>query len=138
MAEWIFRGFLCLGRRIFSPRFCGKKCSEKSSRKIPGKILQNLHNKNPRHISAEGPGQEFVPICSDLFRFALLVFGNTLICSDLLRFLPICFQNKAGKPLSADPFCKSPNKGDSTTEPRRLRESFCESGEGVRLPRDRG
>ena len=33
----------------------------------------------------------FVPISpfsSDLFRFALLVFGNTPICSDLLRFLP--------------------------------------------------
>ena len=37
--------------RIFSPdffsSFCGKKCPEKSSRKIPGKILQNLYNKNP-------------------------------------------------------------------------------------------
>ena len=50
------RGFC---RRIFSPHFCGKKCPEKSSRKIPGKILQNLYNKNPRHISAEGPGQVF-------------------------------------------------------------------------------
>ena len=49
-----FRGFC---RRIFSPHFCGKKCPEKSSRKIPGKILQNLYNKNPRRISAEGPGQ---------------------------------------------------------------------------------
>ena len=39
-----FRGF---SRRIFSPHFCGKKCPEKSSRKIPGKILQNLYNKNP-------------------------------------------------------------------------------------------
>ena len=36
----------------------GKKCPpEKSSRKIPVKILQNLHNKNLRHISAEGLGQ---------------------------------------------------------------------------------
>ena len=32
---------------IFSPQFCGKKCPEKSSRKIPEKILQNLYNKNP-------------------------------------------------------------------------------------------
>ena len=31
------------------------------SRKIPGKILQNLDNKNPRHISAEGPGQPMSP-----------------------------------------------------------------------------
>ena len=38
--------------------FVGKKCPEKSSRKIPGKMLQNLYNKNPRHISAEGPGQK--------------------------------------------------------------------------------
>ena len=53
-AAGFFRGFC---RRIFSPHFCGKKCPEKSSRKIPGKILQNLYNKNPRHISAEGPGQ---------------------------------------------------------------------------------
>ena len=63
----------------------------------------------------------FVPICSpfsaDLFRFALLLFGNAPICSDLLRFAPISSdlfrfvfrtnQNKSGKPLSADPFCKS-------------------------------
>ena len=48
-AAGIFRGFC---RRIFSPHFCGKKCPEKSSRKIPGKILQILYNKNPRHISA--------------------------------------------------------------------------------------
>ena len=52
----MFRGFR---RRIFSPHFCGKKCPEKSSRKIPGKILQSLYNKNPRHISAEGPRQHF-------------------------------------------------------------------------------
>ena len=43
-AAGFFRGF---PRRIFSPHFCGKKCPEKSSRKIPAKILQNLYNKNP-------------------------------------------------------------------------------------------
>ena len=53
-AARLFRGFC---RWIFSPHFCGKKCPEKSSRKIPGKILQHLYDKNPRHISAEGPGQ---------------------------------------------------------------------------------
>ena len=60
-AAGFFRGFC---HRIFSPHFCGKKCPEKSSRKIPGKILQNLYNKNPRHISAEGPFQKvgFPPI----------------------------------------------------------------------------
>ena len=40
------RGFC---RQIFAPHFCEKKRLEKSSRKIPGKILQNLYNKNPRH-----------------------------------------------------------------------------------------
>ena len=29
-------------------------------------------------------------LSSDLFRFALLVFGNTPICSDVFRFPPIC------------------------------------------------
>ena len=54
---WV-AGFFCgFSRRIFPLIFVGKKCPEKSSRKIPGKILQNLHNKNPRHISADGPGQ---------------------------------------------------------------------------------
>ena len=51
-----FRGFC---RRIFSPHFCGEKVPKKSIRKIASKILQNLYNKNPRHISAEGPGQLF-------------------------------------------------------------------------------
>ena len=61
-----FSRFLFLGRRIFSrifspdffSSFLWEKCPEKSCRKIPGKILQNLFNKNPRHISAEGPGQQ--------------------------------------------------------------------------------
>ena len=44
--------------RGFSRRICGQKCPEKSSRKIPSKILQNLYNQNPRQISAEGPGQQ--------------------------------------------------------------------------------
>ena len=58
------------------PQFCGKKCPEKSSRKIPGKILQNLHNKNPRHISAEGPGQ-------DLYR-SLVFFETSLVSPESL------------------------------------------------------
>ena len=56
-AAGFFRGF---SRRIFSPHFCGKKCPEKSSRKIPGKILQNLYNKILQHISADCPGQQNV------------------------------------------------------------------------------
>ena len=55
MGHQIFCGFC---RRIFSHHFRGKKCPEKSSRKIPGKILHNLYIKYPRHISAEGPGQK--------------------------------------------------------------------------------
>ena len=68
-------------------------------------------------------GQKGVtPICSDLFRFFRFVpicapcFREFVpICSDLFRFVPICSvlfrfafrtnQNKSGKPLSADPFC---------------------------------
>ena len=62
-----FRGFLFLARRIFSrilspdffSFFYGKKCPEKSSRKIPGKILQNLHNKkSPTHF-CRGAGPRF-------------------------------------------------------------------------------
>ena len=44
----------------FSPHFCGKKCPEKSSRKMPDEILQIFYNKNPRQSSAGGPGQYFV------------------------------------------------------------------------------
>ena len=42
---------------FFLLTFVGKKVSRKSSMKIPSKTLQSLYNKNPRHISAEGPGQ---------------------------------------------------------------------------------
>ena len=45
------------------------------------------------------------PFSSDLFRFALLVFGNTPICSDLFRFLPISFQNKSEQ-IRETPFCR--------------------------------
>ena len=43
-----------------------------------------------------GPIANSSKICAPCFR----------ICSDLFRFE--CFQNKSGKPLSADPCCKSP------------------------------
>ena len=56
--------------RISSPDFFAsslwEKCPEKSSRKISSKILPNLHNKNPRHISAEGPGQQFTQLQGSL------------------------------------------------------------------------
>ena len=71
-AERIFREFLFLGRRIFFAGFCRRMFSsflrgnqkippEKSSKRIPDKILPNLYNKNPRHRSAEGPDQQVSP-----------------------------------------------------------------------------
>ena len=68
-------------------------------------------------VSRRGsPG--FVPICSDfpvLFRF---VPNLRSLCLGMPRFVPICsvffrfvfrtHQNKSRKPLSADPFAKSP------------------------------
>ena len=67
--------------------------------------------------SAEGGHPDlskFVPISpfsSDLFRFVLLVFGNTPICSDLFRFLPICsdllseqIRTNQGNPFLPTPF----------------------------------
>ena len=53
----------------------------------------------------------FVPICAPCFREYPDLFRFVPICSVFFRFVPICFrtnQNKSGKPLSADPFCKSP------------------------------
>ena len=67
--------------------------------------------------SAEGGHPDlfrFVPISpfsSDLFRFALLVFGNTPICSDLFRFAPFSsdlfrfvFRTNQGNPFLPNPF----------------------------------
>ena len=52
-------------------RLPSKKCPEKSSRKTPGKILQNLCNINPRHISADRLGEEIfgIPSCPCFFEF---------------------------------------------------------------------
>ena len=65
-------------------------------------------------MQSRGSPQEF-----PRFRFALLVFGNSPICSDLpslfssdlFRFVFRRNQNKSEKPLSADPFRKSPQNG---------------------------
>ena len=51
----------------------------------------------------------FVPICAPCFREYLDLFRFVPICSDFFRFVFRTNQNKSGKPLSADPFCKSPN-----------------------------
>ena len=64
-AAGFFRGF---SRRILSPHFCGKKCPEKSSRKIPGKILQNLYNKNPPTHFCRLPRARFLQKITDFRR----------------------------------------------------------------------
>ena len=51
---------------IVSPHFCGEKVPRKIFQENPGqnaKILQNLHNKNPRRISAEGLDQVLLLLC---------------------------------------------------------------------------
>ena len=59
------RFFLAAGffLRILSPdffsSFCGEKCPAKSSGKSPAKSSK-IYTKNPRHICAEGPGQQMI------------------------------------------------------------------------------
>ena len=85
-------------------------------------LLQSLPQRSEPPIWGRQKGA--TPICSDLFQFPRFLpicadlhslFSGmprfVPICSDLLRFLPICsdlfserFQNKSGKPLSAEPF----------------------------------
>ena len=48
-----------------------------------------------------------VPICSDFFRFAFLVCGNTPICSDLFRFAPIS-SNLFREPIRTDQGISNP------------------------------
>ena len=84
--------------------------------KVPVLITENIGA--PKLGPAEG-GHFFVPICSDFavfFRFVPICVPCLREYPDLFRFAPICSdvfvfranQNKSGKPLSADPFCKSP------------------------------
>ena len=100
------RGLLFWGHRIFSrilsricsPHFCGKKCPEKSSMKIPGKILQNLYNKNPRHISAEGQLPCHSRICleraSRPLDVVLIVAVFCQLACDPLHLCLICFAER--------------------------------------------
>ena len=83
LAERIFRGFLFLGRRIF-PRifspdlfssFLWEKVPREILQEIPGKILPKLYNKNPRDISAEGPGQQLSAEVRN-FDFSLIPFNT--------------------------------------------------------------
>ena len=86
--------------------------------------MKNHSDRNFRspHFGVGGRGSpRFVPICSDFpvfFRFVPVcapcfreypdLFRFVPICSDLFRFVFRTNQNKSGKPLSADPFRKSP------------------------------
>ena len=79
-AAGFFGGFC---RRIFSPHFCEKKCPEKSSRKIPGKILQKfIQQKSPTHF-CRGAG-------ANLFRLSL---GSGSICSEVWRWTRVAAHN---------------------------------------------
>ena len=71
-----------------------------------------LFSEPPIGVGRRG-SPRFVPISpfsSDLFRFALLVVGNTPICSDLLRFLPICSDllTEQIRTNQGDPFLPTP------------------------------
>ena len=92
-------------------RMCAQMCTNVSYlRKVVVSWLRNSFGV-PDLGSAEGCRPDlfrFVPIflfSSELFRFALLVVGNTPIYSDLLRFLSICFQNKSEQ-IRETPFCR--------------------------------
>ena len=58
-----FADFLA-GFFFFFSSFLWEKCPEKSSRKIPGKILQNLYNKNPPTHFCRLPRARNPKICS--------------------------------------------------------------------------
>ena len=92
----------------------GEKCPEKirNSRQILQMFTTKIPNSEPPIGGRQKLGH---PISSNFlvfFRFALLVFGNLFrfppICSDLFRLVFRINENKSGKPLSADPFYKSP------------------------------
>ena len=63
--------------RILSPDFLAflwEKVLRKILQEDPWQILQNLYYKNPRYISAEGPGQEAG--CDSLLRLQNLLVVN--------------------------------------------------------------
>ena len=78
---WAAGSFRGICHRICSPLLLWeKKCPEKqSSRKSRGKILQNLYNKNPRHISAEGLGQKIKGLKSPLSKVNLINMQRSLV-----------------------------------------------------------
>ena len=97
-------------RRIFSPLFfVGKECPEKSSRRIPGKILQNLHNKIPRHSFCKGAG----PVISadPLWRGKqgrFVIFRFPLFCSVWGSQITQMLGKTARKVSLSHPFLRTP------------------------------
>ena len=95
------------------------------SREHPERLGSPLRSKSaqigapdPRSGVGRKGSPRFVPISpfsSDLFRFAIPVFGNAPMCSDLFR-LAICFQNKSKQireTLSADNLLQVPDQRGS-------------------------
>ena len=111
---------------------------------------------SPNLGSAEGGHPDFfrfprfLPICSDLRSLFAGMPRFVPICSDFFRFVFRTNQNKLGKPLSADPFCKSPtiaspekmgkskellrNYCATIASPEKMsREGFCRNPRGIFL-----
>ena len=83
MAEQIFCDFYFWTADFFADvpagftHCCGKKCPEKSSMKIPGKILQNLRHKMPDTFLQQGPRQGYCYTC-------LAIGGVCRSCVDIM------------------------------------------------------
>ena len=58
----------------FFSHFCGKKCPEKSSRKIPGKSSKIYTTKILQHISADCPGQKILKAPQELEELSFRTF----------------------------------------------------------------
>ena len=89
-----FRGFLIFFADFvagfFLLIFVGKRCPEKSSRKIPGKILHNLYNKIPDTFLQRGRAN----FSSEATRWQL---GIAAFCRLLL--LSVCYATAECEPL---------------------------------------
>ena len=110
-----FNPVICMAR--LGPYFCPRD-SEALSEQFGARSLQPLFWGAQNGRPKKHPGTtRFVPISpfssDDLFRFALLVFGNAPtywfrfvpICSVFFRFLSICLQKKSEQ-IRETPFCR--------------------------------
>ena len=83
----------------------GKKGKNTQNRK---EFLETEKGKENQKARKRRLGFRFVPICVPCFRECPDLFRSAPFSSNFFRFVFRTTQNKAGKPLSADPFCKSP------------------------------